>query len=79
MKKTIVLCTFALCVLLSPVCFAYHVEVLQVGDITVFQLCYDGFVNELAKNDIVEGKNLTINRHIIEAQADAGLWKRSES
>lgn len=76
MKKTIVLCTFALCVLLSPICFAYHVEVLQVGDITVFQLCYEGFVNELAKSDIVEGKNLTINRHIIEAQADAGLWKK---
>jgi len=76
MKKTIVLSIVAFCVLMGPVCFAFHVEVLQVGDITVFQLCYKGFIEELAKNDIVEGKNLTINRHIIEAQADAGLWKK---
>jgi putative tryptophan/tyrosine transport system substrate-binding protein len=54
----------------------YHVEVLQVSKINPFDWAYEGFVNELAKNGIVKGKNLVINRHIIDADADAGLWKK---
>lgn len=76
MNKSVVMFTVAFSLLVSSVCSAFHVEVLQVGDITLFQQCYDGFLDELAKNDIIKGKNLTINRHIIEAQADAGLWKK---
>jgi putative ABC transport system substrate-binding protein len=54
----------------------YHIEVLQVSKISPFDWSYQGFIEELAKNGIVKDKNLTINRHIIDADADAGIWKR---
>jgi len=57
-------------------CYSYHIEVLQVSDIVPFDDAYKGFVGELAKNNIVEGDNLSINRHIIDAEADANLWKK---
>jgi putative tryptophan/tyrosine transport system substrate-binding protein len=55
---------------------SYHIEVLQVSKINPFDWSYDGFIQGLAKNGIVKGKNLTINRHIIDADADAGIWKK---
>jgi putative tryptophan/tyrosine transport system substrate-binding protein len=55
---------------------SYHVEVLQVSKINPFDWAYEGFVEELARNGIVKGQNLVINRHIIDADADAGLWKK---
>jgi len=55
---------------------SYRIEVLQVSKIPSFDFAYEGFVQELAKNGIVKGKNLVINRHIIDADADAGLWKK---
>ena len=55
---------------------SYHIEVLQVSKINPFDWAYEGFVEELAKNGIVEGQNLVINRHIIDADADAGIWKK---
>jgi len=76
MRKIIGLFVFAFIMLFSLKGFAYHIEVLQVGNIVVFQQGYEGFIDELEKNGIVEGKNLTINRRIIDAQADAGLWKK---
>jgi putative ABC transport system substrate-binding protein len=54
----------------------YHIEVLQVSKINPFDWAYEGFVDELARNGIVKGQNLVINRHIIDADADAGLWKK---
>ncbi len=54
----------------------YRIEVLQVSKINPFDWSYEGFISELAKNGIVKGKNLVINRHIIDADADAGLWKK---
>ena len=56
--------------------YAYHIEVLQVSDIEPFDETYHGFIDELAKNGIVQGKNLIINRHIIDADADAGTWQK---
>lgn len=77
MKK----CMFSVLVVLlfSIPAFAkdsYHIEVLQVSQINPFDWAYEGFVEELAKNGIVQGQNLVINRHIIDADADAGLWKK---
>ncbi|MEA2101487.1 MAG: ABC transporter substrate-binding protein [Thermodesulfobacteriota bacterium] len=54
----------------------YHIEELQVGDVTPFDSAYKGFVDELARKGMVEGKNLTINRNIIEADPEAGFWKK---
>lgn len=65
--------------LFSLPCFALdtvHIEVLQVSKINPFDWTYEGFVKELAKHDLVEGKNLVINRHIIDADAEAGLIKK---
>ncbi|MCK9263397.1 MAG: hypothetical protein M0R18_06240, partial [Deltaproteobacteria bacterium] len=61
--------------LISP-CHAYRIEVLQVSNIGPFDDAYRGFVEELGRSGIVEGQNLTINRQIIEASADANLWKK---
>ena len=55
---------------------AYRIEVLQVSKINPFDWSYEGFVEELAKNGLVKGQNLVINRHIIDADADAGIWKK---
>jgi len=54
----------------------YCIEVLQVSNIPLFDRTYDGFVETVAKQGIIEGQNLTINRHIIDADADASLWKK---
>ena len=54
----------------------YRIEVLQVSKINPFDWAYEGFVEELARNGLVKGQNLVINRHIIDADADAGIWKK---
>ena len=56
--------------------FSYHIEVLQVSNIAAYDQTYKGFLDELAQNGIVQDKNLTINKHIIEADPSAGLWKK---
>ena len=76
--KKILVCCMVWCFIAVPV-FAensYHIEVLQVSKINPFDWAYEGFIEELADNGIVQGQNLTINRHIIDADADAGLWKK---
>jgi putative ABC transport system substrate-binding protein len=55
----------------------YRIEVLQVANIPVFDDCYEGFVKELANNGISVGKNLTINRKIIDFDIEkGGIWKK---
>jgi len=55
----------------------YHVEVLQVTDIEPYKLCYEKFIEELAKNGISQGSNLTIKRTVIDFDVEkAGLWKK---
>lgn len=65
-----------LVLLLASPCSGYHVEVLQVSNINAFDDAYQGFILELANNGIVEGTNLTVNRQVIDADADANLWKK---
>ena len=72
---------FLLLVFLSVPCFAveknYRIDVLQVTNITVFQTCYNSFFKELANNGIVQGKNLTIKRTIIDFDIEkGGLWTK---
>ncbi len=55
---------------------SYHIEVLQVSKINPYDWAYEGFVEELARSGIVKGKNLVIHREIIDADADAGIWKK---
>jgi putative ABC transport system substrate-binding protein len=55
----------------------YRIEVLQVTDIGPFQNAYTDFLKELEKNGIVQGKNLTVKRTIIDFDVEkAGLWKK---
>ncbi|HVN71794.1 MAG TPA: ABC transporter substrate binding protein [Desulfomonilia bacterium] len=55
----------------------YRIEVLQVTDIDPFQKAYEGFIQELKDNGLVEGKNLIINRKVIDFDMDsAGLWSK---
>lgn len=73
---------FNIAVIMLLFCFpvlakdTYRIEVLQVSKINPFDWSYEGFLEGLAKNGIVKGKNLTINRRIIDADADAGIWKK---
>jgi len=58
-------------------CLAYSIEVLQVTKIGPFDECYRGFIQELQKNGIVEGSNLTVNRTFIDFDVEkGGLWKK---
>ena len=74
MKKILIFPVLVL--LLFSHCFGYHIEVLQVAHIQAYDDTHRGLLEELARNGIVEGQNLTINRQIIEASADANLWKK---
>jgi putative tryptophan/tyrosine transport system substrate-binding protein len=77
MKKFFALAFLAVafCVLAAP-CFAeekvYKVEVLQVAKIDAFQITYDGFLEILKKEGFVQGKNLKINRTIIDYNIEGG-------
>lgn len=55
----------------------YRIEALQVTDIEPYKICYDRFVDALAENGIVQGKNLQIKRTVIDFDVEkAGLWKK---
>ena len=55
----------------------YRIEVLQVTAIGPYQAAYIGFLKELEKNGIVQGKNLSVKRTIIDFDVEkAGLWKK---
>lgn len=77
MKKAIILLAFVLFAGIPVTAKdTYRIEVLQVSKISPFEWSYIGFVDELEKNGLVKGKNLAINRTIIDADADAGIWKK---
>ncbi|HHO77198.1 MAG TPA: hypothetical protein ENN05_12335 [Deltaproteobacteria bacterium] len=54
----------------------YRISVLQVSKIQVFENAYDGFMETLKTQGIVEGDNLVVSRHIIDADLDANLWEK---
>jgi putative ABC transport system substrate-binding protein len=44
----------------------YRVEVLQITNFEELQMVYDGFLKELEKSGISQGRNLTVNRTMID-------------
>jgi putative ABC transport system substrate-binding protein len=55
----------------------YNIEVLQVTDVRPFKLCFDGFMQELARNGLVQGKNLTVRRTVIDFDVEkGGVWSK---
>ncbi|MEN6475944.1 MAG: hypothetical protein ABFD81_18160, partial [Syntrophaceae bacterium] len=64
--------------LLNLPCFAanYRIEVLQVGRVPSFDLALDALKAEMAKGGLVEGQNVTFNRTVIDADAEAGTWEK---
>jgi len=82
MRKSVLFCIcFFILVVLSFPCLGqektYRIETLQVTAIEPYQNSYDGFLKVLEENGIVQGKNLEINRTIIDFDVEkAGLWKK---
>ncbi|HNY63984.1 MAG TPA: ABC transporter substrate-binding protein [Deltaproteobacteria bacterium] len=82
MKKGILVCLcLVMAVGFSMSCFAadksYRIEVLQVTKIEPFDNAFNSFVKALADRGLVQGKNLTIKRTIIDFDIEkAGLWKK---
>lgn len=55
----------------------YQIEVLQVTSIDPFDKAFKGFMSELARNGLVEGKNLKVNKRIVDFDVEkGGLWKK---
>jgi len=55
----------------------FRIEALQVTAIEPYENSYNMFLDELVKGGIVQGKNLEINRVIIDFDVEkAGLWKK---
>lgn len=63
---------------LSVPCLAanYRIEVLQVGKLSAYDFAYDSMKSEMAKNGLVEGQNVTFNKTVIDAEAEAGTWEK---
>ncbi|HNY64987.1 MAG TPA: ABC transporter substrate binding protein [Deltaproteobacteria bacterium] len=80
MRKAVSLVVLCLVVLLSAPCPArektYRVEVLQVTGLEELQEIYDGFLRELEDNGLVQGRNLQVNRTIIDFDMENGSWSR---
>ncbi len=50
----------------------YKIEVLQVAKIDVFDMAFYGFLDTLKSGGIIKGKNLTVNRVIIDYNIEGG-------
>ncbi len=62
-------------------CFAedkvFRIEVLQVAKIDAFQRTYDSFINQLGKDGLALGKNLKVNRVILDYNLEkAGFFDK---
>lgn len=78
MKKTIYLVLVFLFCALPCQGAGYRIEILQVGNVDAFDMAVAAIKAELAKNGLVEGQNLSINRTVIDADAEAGLWEKAK-
>jgi putative ABC transport system substrate-binding protein len=76
MKKTFLMVAALMIFGLECQANTFHIEVLQVSTIPQLTYAYHGFLDELEKQGIKEGKNLVINRHIVDADANAGMWQK---
>ena len=77
---------FFICAVFLITCFSipglaqeknYRVEVLQITNFEELQMVYDGFLRELEKSGISQGRNLTVNRTMIDFDIEnSSLAKR---
>lgn len=77
MKKGLLLLVFILFTL-QP-CLAgvhYQIDVLQLGDTDTFDRAYDGLLDGLARQGLVKGYNLTVERYVIDVRSSESLFKR---
>jgi putative tryptophan/tyrosine transport system substrate-binding protein len=78
MRRSFALILFLLLSLAPGPCPAqdrhFRVEVLQVTSLDELQEVYDGFVKELEKNGLVQGKNLQVKRTVIDFNLEKSSW-----
>ena len=76
MKKFIGM--FFLLLLVGLPCWGanYRIEILQVGRVPSFDLALNALKAEMAKGGLVEGQNVSFNRTVIDADAEAGTWEK---
>jgi putative tryptophan/tyrosine transport system substrate-binding protein len=55
----------------------YRIEVLQITDLILYRSAYEGFVKGLEKCGLVQGKNVVVNRTVIEFDIlNPSLWNK---
>jgi len=78
MKKACLIAMLFLCCTLPCWGMDYHLEILQVGSLESFDMAVAAMKAELAQNGLVEGRNVQINRTVIEASVDASAWEKAK-
>lgn len=83
MKKSLLpfICLISTVLAVSAPCSSgeknYRIEVLQITDLLLYRMAYDGFVRELGENGLIQGKNVTIKHTVIEFDIlNPSLWNR---
>lgn len=77
MKKGLFLLLFIL--FAAQPCLAemnFHIDVLQLGDTEAFDYAYDGLLDGLARQGLLKGHNLNIERYVIDLKEQESLWGR---
>jgi putative ABC transport system substrate-binding protein len=80
MKKGLFLLVFILFTV-QP-CLAgvhYQIDVLQLGDTDTFDRAYDGLLDGLARQGLVKGYNLCVERYVIDTRSTQSLFKRLQT
>jgi putative tryptophan/tyrosine transport system substrate-binding protein len=83
MKKRVVcfLCAIVMALVFYLPCSAqervYRIDALQITDLLLYRMAYEGFVGELEKNGLVEGKNLKLTRTVIDFDImNPSIWNK---
>ena len=77
MKKGLFLLLFIL--FATQPCLAemhFHIDVLQLGDTETFDRAYDGLLDGLARQGLLKGHNLRVERYVIDMKQQESLWGR---
>ncbi|HOO36970.1 MAG TPA: ABC transporter substrate binding protein [Deltaproteobacteria bacterium] len=77
MKKGLFLLLFVL--FAAQPCLAeihFHIDVLQLGDTEAFDRAYDGLLDGLARQGLLKGHNLKVERYVIDFKPQESLWGR---
>ncbi len=77
MRRGVYLFLFVL--ILAQPCFAepnYRIEVLQVGAVDVYDGAYEGILDGLARQGLVKGYNVNVNRTVLDMNPEPSFWER---